>query len=127
MAEPARAMKMVVTLKSGIQIRAAVEDFTTGASPVLGELRNLKWTATQRAHVQIHWLDISEVAAVHAEFSYGTEAEDDAPEAVVLAWCKGCGRGTVSVPCPGCGGPACAGCGRCPPCDGEITAVLGMW
>ncbi len=43
-----------------------------------------------------------------------------APEVIVLAWCKRCERGTVSVPCPGCGGPACAGCGRCPPCDGDL-------
>jgi hypothetical protein len=40
--------------------------------------------------------------------------------AVVVAWCKGCERGTASVPCPRCDGLACAGCGRCPPCDGPV-------
>lgn len=47
---------------------------------------------------------------------------EDGPLAVsVFAWCRGCERGTGSVPCGRCGGPACAGCGRCPPCDGDIT------
>ena len=48
------------------------------------------------------------------------EPQDDAPEVIVRAWCKGCEHGTLSVPCPGCDGPACAGCGRCPPCDGPV-------
>ena len=45
-----------------------------------------------------------------------------APEVLVVAWCKRCERGTASVPCPACDGPACAGCGRCPPCDGDLPA-----
>ena len=44
----------------------------------------------------------------------------DAPEAVIAAWCKRCRRGTTSVPCLRCDGPACANCGRCPDCDGPI-------
>jgi hypothetical protein len=36
------------------------------------------------------------------------------------AWCKGCRHFTLSIPCPGCDGPACAGCGRCPDCDGPV-------
>jgi hypothetical protein len=47
-------------------------------------------------------------------------AEDGAPEVIVRAWCKGCRHAALSVPCPRCGGPACAGCGRCPPCDGPV-------
>ena len=43
-----------------------------------------------------------------------------APEAVVAAWCKGCRHATRSVPCPRCGGPSCAACGRCPACDGPL-------
>jgi hypothetical protein len=72
MADTAKAstMKMVITLKSGVQIKADVEDFTTGTSPVFGELRNLKWTTTEQPGVVVSWLDISEVAAVHGEFSY---------------------------------------------------------
>ena len=36
------------------------------------------------------------------------------------AWCGRCRRTTLSTPCPRCGGPACARCGRCPPCDGPV-------
>jgi hypothetical protein len=43
-----------------------------------------------------------------------------APEVIVRAWCKRCRHATMSVPCPECDGPACAGCGRCPPCDGDL-------
>ena len=69
-------MKMVVTLKSGVQIKADVEDFTTGTSAVLGELRNLKWTSAERPAVRIQWLDMGEVAAVHAEYDWdGADAE----------------------------------------------------
>ena len=50
---------------------------------------------------------------------------DDAPVADVAAFCRGCRRGTVSVPCERCGGPACAICRRCPDCDGEAGGVSG--
>jgi hypothetical protein len=47
----------------------------------------------------------------------------DVPPALVVTWCKGCQSGTTSVMCGKCGRPmgACANCGRCPDCDGEIT------
>ena len=45
-----------------------------------------------------------------------------APEVIVRAWCNGCEHGTASIACLRCGGPACAGCGRCPPCDGDLPA-----
>ena len=48
--------------------------------------------------------------------------QDAAPEVIVRAWCKRCEHGTASIPCPRCDGPACAGCGRCPPCDGDLPA-----
>lgn len=47
--------------------------------------------------------------------------EPDGPEVIVRAWCKRCLHATSSIPCPCCDGPACANCGRCPDCDGEIT------
>ena len=50
------------------------------------------------------------------------EARAAAPDAIVLAWCKRCEQGTASISCPKCDGPACAGCGRCPPCDGDLPA-----
>jgi hypothetical protein len=40
--------------------------------------------------------------------------------AAAYAFCKRCEAATASVPCPRCGAPACAGCGRCPPCDGPV-------
>ena len=46
--------------------------------------------------------------------------DDDTPKAAAWAFCKRCVRGTLSIPCPCCDGPACAGCGRCPPCDGDL-------
>lgn len=70
-------MKMVVTLKSGVQIKADVEEATIGRSAVFGELRDLKWTSTERPAVRISWLDMNEVAAVHAEFDWdGADAEE---------------------------------------------------
>ena len=68
---------MVVTLKSGVQIKADIEDSAIGKSPVFGELRELKWTTTGRPDVQIQWLDLNEVAAVHTEFDWdGADAEE---------------------------------------------------
>lgn len=49
-------------------------------------------------------------------------AEARAPAAQTWALCRRCRRGTASVPCPRCGGPACANCKRCPPCDGDLPA-----
>ena len=69
----AKAMKIVITLKSGVQIKADVEDCTIGKSPVFGELRELKWTTTEQPAVKLGWLDINEVAAVHAELDWGQE------------------------------------------------------
>ena len=42
------------------------------------------------------------------------------PEVTGPAWCKGCKHATLSEPCPECGLPACAKCGRCPSCDGPV-------
>ena len=50
-----------------------------------------------------------------------TEPGDTAPEAPVWAWCKRCEHGTRSIPCPNSDDhAACANCGRCPPCDGDL-------
>ena len=46
--------------------------------------------------------------------------DGDEPGAGAFAMCKQCRRATRSVPCPSCGGPACARCGRCPDCDGDL-------
>jgi hypothetical protein len=59
--------KMVVTLRSGVQITVDVEKFSTGGSPVGGHLRQLKWTQPENPEVELNWVDLAEVAAVHAE------------------------------------------------------------
>jgi hypothetical protein len=68
-------MKMVITLKNGVQIKADVEDYTIGKSPMFGELRELKWTSADRPETRVQWLDLNEVAAIHSEFDWeGTDA-----------------------------------------------------
>jgi hypothetical protein len=52
-----------------------------------------------------------------------TAARTDAllgPEAVIFSGCTRCRRGTRSVQCGRCGGPACANCGKCLDCDGPL-------
>ena len=71
-----RDMKMVVTLKSGTQIKADVEDYTTQRSPIFGELRGLKWRTTEQPSVVLSWLNPAEVAAIHAEFEEGEPVAD---------------------------------------------------
>jgi hypothetical protein len=72
---------MVITLKSGVQIRADVESFSTGAAAVSGELRNLKWAATDHPAVKITWVDVGEIAAVHGECEPGDAALEQPQEA----------------------------------------------
>lgn len=62
---------MVVTLKSGIQIRQTVEEYTVEKSALLGELRGLKWTFGDTHDVNIKWMDVGEVAAIHSELEPG--------------------------------------------------------
>ncbi|MUN41423.1 hypothetical protein [Actinomadura litoris] len=59
---------MVVTLKSGAQIRADVDEYRIQHNR-LGGLVGIKWQATARANAAIEYLDVSEVAAVHTEWS----------------------------------------------------------
>jgi hypothetical protein len=59
---------MVVTLKSGTQIRIGVTDFTTHADPVNGNLRSIDWTLDDDpAGSSPAWISLEEIAAVHAE------------------------------------------------------------
>lgn len=69
-------MKMVVTLKSGVQIKSDVEEYTTQKSPIFGELRGLKWTTTEQPTVVISWVNPDEIAAIHAEFEPGEPVAD---------------------------------------------------
>lgn len=58
---------MVVTLKSGAQIRAQVTAYTVGRAALGGDLARLKWTGAEDADASLQYLDLGEVAAVHSE------------------------------------------------------------
>jgi hypothetical protein len=58
---------MVVTLKSGQQIRMKVSEYTV-AHNGLGELARLNWTCAEDTAAMIRHLDLGEVAAVHTEW-----------------------------------------------------------
>lgn len=61
-------MMMVITLRNGVQVRASVKDMSTRVNSLNGDLRGLEWTYDDDpAGTSIGWVDISEIAAVHAE------------------------------------------------------------
>lgn len=60
-------MLMVVTLKSGTQVRMDVDEYTIQRNH-FGALVGIKWQATDRPAATIEHLDIDEVAAVHTEW-----------------------------------------------------------
>lgn len=62
----AETMLMVVTLRSGAQIRMRVRSFKMQSSP-LGGLAGLEWKAAAGSPVTIEHLDLSEVVAIHTE------------------------------------------------------------
>lgn len=57
---------MVVTMKSGAQIRVPVTEYTLGRNG-LGNLARLKWTRAEGSGVNLEYLSLEEVAAVHSE------------------------------------------------------------
>jgi hypothetical protein len=57
---------MVVTLKSGTQIRTQVTAYTVGRNG-LGALARLKWAGADGADAALQYIDLEEVAAVHSE------------------------------------------------------------
>jgi hypothetical protein len=61
------SMLMVITLKSGVQIRVDVDQYTVQEYRT-GELAGLKWEATENTTAAPKWLDVTEVAAVHTEW-----------------------------------------------------------
>ena len=58
---------MVVTLKSGAQIRSQVTEYTVGRNALGGGLARLRWTGGEDADAALQFLDLDEVAAVHSE------------------------------------------------------------
>jgi hypothetical protein len=68
-------VKLVITLKSGVQIRSDVDSFTTTTGKLAGELHGVRWVSADNAKTSLNWADLSEVAAIHAEHE-----PDDYPE-----------------------------------------------
>ncbi len=61
-------MTMVVTLKSGVQIRIPVKEYTVKSASLSAELRGIEWTYDNDPDgARLTWLDLSQVTAVHAE------------------------------------------------------------
>ena len=60
-------MRMVITLRNGIQIKADVQQFSTGSSAIGGALQNLKWKTTEEPETIINWVELCEIVAVHGE------------------------------------------------------------
>ena len=56
-------MKVQIVLKGGASIEVDLEALQVGRSPISGELTSLTWTG-QEGGAGLHFLDISEVAAI---------------------------------------------------------------
>lgn len=60
-------MIMVLTLKSGTQIRIEVTEFTTRKDLAGTEFSQLSWVTPETAKTKLHSLILSEIACVHIE------------------------------------------------------------
>jgi hypothetical protein len=59
---------MVVTLKSGAQLRALVEQYVVKRCPITGLFTRIEWTHHESSPTKLAALSIDEVAAVHTEY-----------------------------------------------------------
>lgn len=62
-----KRMLMVVTLKSGVQIRMDVSEYTVKRN-YFGALTGIEWQCTEDTGAMIQHLELDEVAAVHTEW-----------------------------------------------------------
>lgn len=58
-------MKMVVVLKSGVELQFPVENFEVARGTMEGDLRSIKWTTN--GYPSPKWFNLAEVAAVYAK------------------------------------------------------------
>lgn len=70
-------MKIQITLRSGTQIEADVEEFTIGRGGLSGEMRELQWVNPPDALRKLKYLDINDVVAVVA--IHEPSAQDSKP------------------------------------------------
>lgn len=59
---------MVVTLKSGVQLRFEVEEYTVKRNPLTKQFEGLDWTWTQPVQSNLRYVNADEIAAVHSEW-----------------------------------------------------------
>lgn len=59
-------MKMVLTFKSGAQIRIDVTEYTACPN-IMGGIDSLRWTTPDTWKTKLSCVDLNEVAAIHAE------------------------------------------------------------
>lgn len=61
-------MKMIITLRNGVQIDVGVKDYTVRGNRLTGELTGIDWTYDDDpAGTSVGWIDMSEVIAVHSD------------------------------------------------------------
>ena len=61
-------MWMVVTLKSGTQLRMKVTEYTVSRHVVTQHLDKLSWVKHSTSPTKLTELDLGEVAAIHTEY-----------------------------------------------------------
>ncbi|WP_020525860.1 hypothetical protein [Catelliglobosispora koreensis] len=57
-------MKAQITLRSGAQIEAEVEDLTTTRNRLTNELTGLEWTSVDCWQRKLHTIEVSEIVAI---------------------------------------------------------------
>ena len=66
--QPDVRLTMVLTLRNGVQIRAAVKDANVRKNTVTDKLNGVDWTLNDDPYGNsIGWIDVGEVVAVHFE------------------------------------------------------------
>lgn len=57
-------MKIQITLKSGAQIHADVEDLTTGRNALTNALQSLKWTTPADWLSKLYTVEVDDISAI---------------------------------------------------------------
>ena len=68
MAKASKDLFMVVTLKSGVQLRFEVDEYTVKRNPLTNQFEGLDWTWTQPVQSNLRYVNPEEIAAVHSEW-----------------------------------------------------------
>lgn len=68
MAKASKDLFMVVTLKSGVQLRFEVDEYTVKRNPLTKQFEGLDWTWTQPVQSNLRYVNADEIAAVHSEW-----------------------------------------------------------